>query len=72
MREKGITDLEKIEPSGLDSFDQAATQALEEFRSSFTMPPDFPRRLRCLLLKVPLQHLQQRLGRSSPACKVRK
>lgn len=42
MREKGITDLEKVEPSGLDSFDEAATQALEEFRSSFTMPTDFP------------------------------
>lgn len=42
VRDKGIVNLEKIEPSGLDSLDEAAAKAMEEFRSSFEMPPGFP------------------------------
>jgi len=42
VRGKGIISLEKIEPSGLETLDEAATQAMEDFRSSFTMPADFP------------------------------
>jgi outer membrane biosynthesis protein TonB len=41
-RKEGLRDLEKIEPSGLDSLDQAAGQVLEEFRPNFTLPDGFP------------------------------
>jgi hypothetical protein len=39
---EGVKKLEKIEPSGLDSFDEAAAQALEEFKPNFRIPDDFP------------------------------
>jgi outer membrane biosynthesis protein TonB len=42
MRDKGIASVEKIEPSGLETLDEAASQAMEEFKSSFVIPPDFP------------------------------
>jgi outer membrane biosynthesis protein TonB len=41
-RKQGLRDLDKIEPSGLDSLDQAAGQVLEEFRPNFTLPEGFP------------------------------
>jgi len=41
-RKDGLRDLEKIEPSGLDSLDQAAGQVIEEFRPNFTLPDGFP------------------------------
>jgi hypothetical protein len=48
---EGIKKLEKIEPSGLDSLDEAATQALEEFKPNFKMPEDFPQNYLIFYLK---------------------
>lgn len=41
-RGEGMRSLERIESSGLDSLDEAAQIAIEEFHSSFQMPDDFP------------------------------
>lgn len=50
-RKDGLRDLEKIEPSGLDSLDQAAGQVLEEFRPNFKLPDGFPGDFVVLYLK---------------------
>ena len=39
---EGMRSLERIESSGLESLDEAARLAIEEFRGSFEMPDDFP------------------------------
>ncbi|MEE9229127.1 MAG: hypothetical protein V3U86_00315 [Acidobacteriota bacterium] len=50
-REEGISRIEKIESSDLESFDEAARQALEEFQGTLELPEDFPSGLFILYLK---------------------